>query len=104
MAKEFERNRPDTMKSDMEIILEGAFPTMNRHQLLQTMTELSTRSITPFAVLGVLRRKYKSRILSMFQEEYNLNRIAHDRKGRLEYIEVAASVRAEEKEHTGEGT
>jgi hypothetical protein len=79
------------IQSEEEIALSVLFPFRDKFRLLQQLTEHQARAITPWSVLGVFRRKYKSKILEQFQEEHGLNKVALDRKGRLEASEIFAA-------------
>ena len=78
-------------QSENELAIEAMFPTKNKFKMLQMISELNIRAVMPFAVLGVFRRMYGSKVLGFFQEEHNLNKVALDRKGRLELSEIVAS-------------
>lgn len=69
------------------------YPYENKFQRLQMLTETGARLQVPMMVLGVLRRRFKSDVLMMIQEEQGLNRIALDRKGRIELGEIVAHPR-----------
>ena len=56
--------------------------------MLQMTTQLQPRTVMAWSVLGVFRRKFHSKVLRMFQEEHNYNRIAENRIGRGEAVEV----------------
>lgn len=74
--------------SEEEIAIKAMFPANNKFQMLQMVTELQGRSVVSFSVLGVIRRRFKSQVLQFFEEEYRVNEIALDRKGRLEQSEI----------------
>ena len=86
------------IKTEEEVAIEALFPTKDKFKMLQMITEQQPRAIIPWSVLGVFRRKYKSEVLRIVQEEHNLNKIAQERKGRLELSEVVAAVRRKEAE------
>ena len=86
------------IKTEEEVAIEALFPTKDKFKMLQMITEQQPRAIIPWSVLGVFRRKYKSGVLRIVQEEHNLNKIAQERKGRLELSEVVAAVRRKEAE------
>jgi hypothetical protein len=69
------------------------FPFANKFQKLQMMTQNTMGVINPLTVMGIFRRKFKSEVLGMFQEERGINMIAFDRLGRQEGAEVTASRR-----------
>lgn len=87
-------------KSEEEMALNFLFPAKNKFEYLQMLTEQQPRAIIPWSVLGVFRNKYKSKVLREVQYEHNVNKIAQERKGRLEGSEVVVGVRRsrEEKE------
>lgn len=82
--------------TEEELAVQALFPTTDKFKMLQMITEQMPRSVIPWSVLGVFRRKYKSDVLKMFQEEHNLNKIAQDRKGRGELAEIMIGVRRKE--------
>lgn len=79
------------MRSEEEVAIGALFPTKDKFKMLQMITEQPPRAIIPWSVLGTFRRKYKSEVLKMFQEEYSLNKVAQERKGRMELGEVVVS-------------
>lgn len=79
--------------SEEQSALNFLFPAKSRFEYQQMLTDQQPRAVTPFSVLGVFRRRYKSKVLQMFQEEHNINKIAVDRKGRLEGAEIVAGLR-----------
>lgn len=81
------------VKSEEEIALNFLFPARSKFEYLQMLTEQQPRAIIPWTVLGVFRRKYNSKVLKMVQEEHNINKIAQERKGRLEGSEVVVGIR-----------
>ncbi len=83
-------------QSDIELAFKTLFPTEDKFVLTQMLSELSAGAQMPMTMLGVFRRKYRRKTLKVFQEEYNYNRFALDRKGRLEGSEIVASKRREE--------
>jgi len=84
--------------SDEEMAIRALFPYQDKFRMLQTITEIGPRAIMPWTVLGIFRRKYKSQVLAIFQEEHNLNKVSLDRKGRLELSEIVARPKLKEKE------
>lgn len=84
--------------SEEEIVISALFPTKDKYKMLQMITEQQPSANMPWNVLGVFRRKYKSKVLTILQEEHNLNKIAQDRKGRLELSEVVARARSMRRE------
>jgi len=79
--------------SDEEIAIQAMFPTSDPYKRLQMITDLAPRSVGLISVLGVIRRRFNSTVLRMYQEELSLNKIAQDRKGRIELSEVLVSSR-----------
>ncbi len=79
--------------TDQEVAIKALFPTTDKFKMLQMITDQNSRSMMPWSVLGLFRRMYKSKVLEAIQEEYGLNKIALDRKGRLELSEVVAARR-----------
>lgn len=69
------------------------FPHKDAFRRLQMLTEHNPRANVSLSILGLFRRMYKSDVLKIFQEEYNLNMIAMERKGRLEACEIVAANR-----------
>ena len=80
-------------QSEEETALNFLFPAKNKYEYLQMLTETPPRAVTPFAVLDVFRKKYKSKTLTMFAESTNTIKIGQDRKGRLEGSEVVVGIR-----------
>jgi hypothetical protein len=90
------------MESEEELAFRTLFPSANPFQLLQMITEIPVRNRINLSVVGVIRRLYSGTgnidILKVFQEEFNINGIPLDRKGRLEASEIVAAVRAKREE------
>lgn len=86
------------IQSEEEIAIDALFPTKDKFKMLQMITEQPVKAIIPFSVLGVFRRRFNSSVLRIFQEEYNLNKVAQERKGRLELSEVVAAGKRKELE------
>jgi len=83
-----------SVQTEEEIAIDALFPfRRNRFQMLQAISEQQPKAVTPWSVLGVFRRRFKSVVLRQFQEEHNLNKIAQERKGRLELAEIWAASR-----------
>lgn len=80
-------------QSEEEMALNFLFPAKNKFEYLQMLTEQQPRAIIPWSVLGVFRNKYKSKVLREVQYEHNVNKIAQERKGRLEGSEVVVGIR-----------
>ena len=84
--------------SDQELAVQALFPTKDKFKMLQMITEVPSRAQMCLTVLGVFRRKFKSQVLTILQEEHNLNKIAQERKGRAELTEIVARPKLKEKE------
>ena len=84
--------------SDEELAIKSLFPYQDRFRMLQMITEVPPKAQMPLTVLGIFRRKFKSQVLSVLQEEHNLNKIAQERKGRAELIEIVARPKLKDKE------
>ena len=82
-----------SIQSEEQLALQFMFPFKDRFKLLQSLTEYRNKEIPAWSVLGIFRRKYNSKLLKVFQEETNINKIAVDRKGRLEGSEIVAAVK-----------
>ena len=80
-----------SIRSDEQMALEFLFPAKDKFKQLQMLNELKTREVMSWSVLGVFRRKYKSKFLRDLQEESALNKIAQERKGRLEGTELSSA-------------
>ncbi len=87
-----------SIQSEEQLALQFMFPFKDQFRLLQSLTEFRNREIPSWSIVGVFRRKYNSKFLKMFQEEVMTNKIAVDRKGRLEGSEIVAAVRRSSKE------
>lgn len=78
--------------------LKFMFPAKNKFEMLQMLTETQPRAVTPFSVLDVFRKIYKSKTLTMFAESQNTLNIGRERKGRLEGSEVVVGIRRSQRE------
>lgn len=81
------------MESDETQAIQALFPTKDKFKMLQMISDLSPRSVGLVSVLGVIRRRFNSTILLMYEEELRMNKIAQDRKGRIELSEVIVGAR-----------
>ena len=81
------------MESDESIAIAALFPTKDSFKKLMMISDLSPRSVGLISVLGVIRRRFNSTILLMYEEELRMNKIAQDRKGRIELSEVLVGAR-----------
>lgn len=79
--------------SEEEATLKFMFPAKNKFEFKQMLSDLQGGAVVPFSVLGVFRRKYKSKTLYNFQDEHNSNKTAQERKGRLEGSEIIVGMR-----------
>ena len=93
----FDKTRQAFTTED-EVAVSSLFPAKNKFQMLQMITELSPRSQPAWMILGLFRRRFKSVVLGDIQEEHNVNKIAQERKGRLELSEVFSSPRKKDKD------
>ena len=84
--------------SDEELAIQALFPTNDKFKMLQMITEVPPKAQMPWTVLGIFRRKFKSQVLAIFQEEHNLNKISQERKGRLELAEIVSKPKLKDKE------
>lgn len=84
------------VEAEYEPAIRALFPYDDKFKRLQMLAETNARAQMPMTVLGTFRRKFGSIFLRTVQEEYNLNRVALDRKGRLELSEIVARPRKEE--------
>lgn len=81
------------VEADYEGAVRALFPTNDKFKMLQMLTDTNNKSQMPLTVLGILRRKYRSPFLKILQEEHNLNKIALDRKGRGDFVEIVGHSR-----------
>ena len=81
------------LESDETIAIQALFPTKDSFKKLMMISDLSPRSVGLISVLGVIRRRFNSTILLMYEEELRMNKIAQDRKGRIELSEVLVGAR-----------
>lgn len=79
--------------SEEEVAMRSLFPTNDPVRMLQMMTEIKPRASNTLSVLGVIKRRMKSQILGMFEEEYRYNQIAVDGKGNIRAAEVLVGAR-----------
>lgn len=84
--------------SEEEAAFTLLFPGKNRFEHLQMLGETQPKAVTPFAVLDVFRKRYKSKVLTQFTESHNIIKIGQERKGRLEASEVAVGIRRAKRE------
>lgn len=83
-----------------QAVVGALFPqgiTQKDARMLQMISEHNIRAQVPLGILGLFRRRYpQSKVLGVFQEEINRNRISLDRKGRLELENILTLPREEE--------
>ena len=68
------------------------FDTQN-YQRLKMISEISPSIMYAMTVMGVLQRRYKSKVLRLFDEEFLSRQKSRDRQGVLELVEVLLGVR-----------
>lgn len=68
------------------------FDTKN-YQRLKMISEIPPQLMYDMTVLGVLQRRYKSKVLKLFDEEFLSRQKSRDRQGVLELVEVLLGVR-----------
>lgn len=81
------------VKSEEEVALSFMFPTTDNYKRLQMMTRHQYGIQPSLAVMGLFRRLYGSKVLRIFQEELNINKIALDGLGRVEGAEIVSARR-----------
>jgi len=79
--------------TEEEVAMKSLFPTNDPTRMLQMMTEIKPRTSSVLSVLGVIRRKFNSQVIKMFEEEYRYNQIAVDGKGNIRAAEVLVGAR-----------
>ena len=101
MGKEFGSVKVNT-ESEEALAFKILFPSKNRKQLLQMITEIPNRLRVPMAVMGVIRGLYSSTgffdAIATFEEEFYVLGLPLDRKSRLEASEIVAAVRSKHSE------
>lgn len=65
----------------------------SRKARLKMITEIPPELIYPLAVLQIVQKRFKSRVLDDFAHELFLLQISRDRKGRGELIEALLAIR-----------
>lgn len=93
----FDRFRSN-IQTEEEIAIRALFPADSKFEMKQMITEFPAKARASLSVMGLFRRIYKSKVLTTFQEELNINGFPIDRKSRLELSEVVAARRIREKE------
>jgi len=74
--------------SEDQIALQTLYPTNDPFKKLQMVSDVKLKMVPGLSVMGVLRRRFKSTILRMWDEEYRINTIPVDRKSRIEAAEI----------------
>lgn len=77
--------------------IEVLFGTKN-YQRLKMISEISPNNMYAMIVLGVLQRRYNSKVLKLFDEEFLSRQKSRDRQGILELVEVILGIRKREEE------
>ena len=97
MGKEFGSVKINT-ESEEALAFKVLFPSKNRKQALQMISEIPNRLRVPMAVMGVIRQLYASTgnidAIATFEEEFYVLGLPIDRKSRLEASEIVAAVRS----------
>ena len=83
--------------SDEMSAIEVLFGTKN-YQRLKMISEIPPQLMYVLTVLGVLQRRYNSKVLKQFDEEFLSRQKSRDRQGILELVEVLLGVRRAEAE------
>jgi len=68
------------------------FDTKN-YQRLKMISEIPPQLMYVLTILGMLQRRYKSKVLKLFDEEFLSRQKSRDRQGILELVEVLLGVR-----------
>ena len=82
------------VKSEEEVSFGYMFPAKDQFRRLQMMTRHQHGSMTTLSMMGLFRRLFHSKVLAIYQEELNTNKIALDGLGRLEGSEIIVAKRA----------
>jgi hypothetical protein len=78
--------------SEEESAISLLYDTKN-FQRLKMISEISPSLIYSFTVAGMLQKRYKSKVLKQFIEEYMSFQKSRDRQGITEYVEVLLGMR-----------
>lgn len=78
------------------------FDTKN-YQRLKMISEIPPQLMYVLTILGVLQRRYNSKVLKLFDEEFLTRQKSRDRQGLLELVEVLLGVRKLEGEREERG-
>lgn len=68
------------------------FDTKN-YQRLKMISEIPPQLMYVLTILGLLQRRYNSKVLKLFDEEFLSRQKSRDRQGILELVEVLLGVR-----------
>jgi len=63
------------------------------YRKLKMVSEMPPDQVFPFTVLGLIQKRFKSKVLKTFDEEFLLRQKSKDRKGIVELVEVMLSQR-----------
>ena len=83
-----------TFQSEEELAVNSLFPAKDKARRLQMITDLQPKAVIPLAVLGVIKRRFKSDVIAIFEDEFYSKLLSKDRKGRLELSEIFVARRA----------
>lgn len=72
--------------------LEMLFGTKD-YQRLKMISEIAPSNMYAMVVLGVLQRRFKSKVLRLFDEEFLSRQKSRDRQGILEMVEIILGFR-----------
>jgi len=68
------------------------FDTKN-YQRLKMVSEISPSMMYASVVMGVVQRRYKSKVLKLFDEEFLTRQKSRDRQGVMELVELILGTR-----------
>jgi len=83
-----------SVSSDEEMAIDALFPTKSKAKRLQMVTELTPSMIVPLTALGLIKRKFGSKVIELWEDELYTKLISRDRKGRLEMSEIFVAGRS----------
>jgi hypothetical protein len=69
------------------------------YKRLKMISEIPPSLMYVLTILGVLQRRYNSKVLKLFDEEFLSRQKSRDRQGIIELVEVLLGVRRVEKSH-----
>lgn len=67
------------------------------YQRLKMISEIPPSLMYVLTILGVLQRRYKSKVLRLFDEEFLSRQKSRDRQGVIELVEILLGIRRVEK-------